>query len=303
MYNLEEIKAGVTGPIASICTPFLKDGSINFPGLKRYIDVSIDGGAKTVLLTSGDSLFMLMTDDEIAEVTRYCAECIVGRALFLAATDTWWTGKAVEFARYARELGAAGLLLSPPTWGPTIIDNLVDHYAAVAEEIPVFVLSGAFNDIGEQAALMIVKGLLERVPKVVGMKHDYTAEFGQKACRMAGGRWTIFSGGQKQTHMLLYPYGCDAYMSMFITLKPSISHEYWSAIQAKDISRAAKVIRELDAPFVELLLSLPEGFDAGFHAAAELLGIYERWRRKPFANLNEEGMERLADFLKEKAIL
>ena len=90
---------------------------------------------------------------------------------------------------------------------------------------------------------------------------------------------------------------------MFITFKSSISHEYWNAIQTKDIPRAVKVIKEIDAPFVELLLSFPEGFDAGFHASAELLGVYKRWRRRPFADLSEENMEKLADFLKSKSIL
>src|SRR5665213_1733554 len=65
--SLDEIRHALSGPIASVSTPFTKDGRIDFRGLGNFIDFVIAGGSRTVLLTYGDSLYSLLTDDEVAE--------------------------------------------------------------------------------------------------------------------------------------------------------------------------------------------------------------------------------------------
>ena len=74
MISREEVREKLTGPIASLTTPFTRDGEIDYPGLRKLIDGNLEGGSNSSLLTYGDSLFSLMTDDEIAEVTRVVSE-------------------------------------------------------------------------------------------------------------------------------------------------------------------------------------------------------------------------------------
>ena len=74
MISREEVREKLTGPIASLTTPFTRDGEIDYLGLRKLIDGNLEGGSNSSLLTYGDSLFSLMTDDEIAEVTRVVAE-------------------------------------------------------------------------------------------------------------------------------------------------------------------------------------------------------------------------------------
>ena len=127
----------------------------------------------------------------------------------------------------------------------------------------------------------------------------------------SAGKWASLSiiaglsslGGQKQNHMNAHPYGCNGYLSAFITFKPDIAHRYWSAIQANDISTAATVIRDFDIPFFNLISSMPGGFDAGIHGVLELFGICKRWRRLPYYSLNDREMEILADGLKRIGIM
>jgi len=56
-------------------------------------------------------------------------------------------------------------------------------------------------------------------------------------------------------------------------------------------------------PFFDLIGQLPGGFDSGMHGKMELFRIAKRWRRKPYYSLNDEEMERLADFFKSKSLL
>ena len=76
----------------------MRDGEIDYDSLRGLVERGIEGGSTTMLLTYGDSLFSLLTDDEVAEVTRVVAEQTAGRAAVVAADRIWWTGKAVAFA-------------------------------------------------------------------------------------------------------------------------------------------------------------------------------------------------------------
>ena len=53
--TLDRVRAALTGPIASIRTPFSRDGSIDYDGLRRMIDFDLEAGSKVSLLTAGDS--------------------------------------------------------------------------------------------------------------------------------------------------------------------------------------------------------------------------------------------------------
>ena len=98
----------------SVHTPFHASGEIDFTSLRGLIERGIAAGSTTMLLTYGDSLFSLLTDDEVDEVTRVVTEQTAGRAAVVAADRIWWTGKTVAFARYAREVGADLLMVLPP---------------------------------------------------------------------------------------------------------------------------------------------------------------------------------------------
>ena len=51
MKSREEIRDALTCPIASVPTLFLRDGSIDFDGVRNFVDFAIAGGTKTMLIT------------------------------------------------------------------------------------------------------------------------------------------------------------------------------------------------------------------------------------------------------------
>ena len=165
----QEIRNNLTGPVASIRTPFLRDGRIDYAGLRRYVDFSVEAGSPTMLLTWGDSLYTLLTDEEIAEVTRVVCEQTAGRAMVVAAERNWGTPKLVEFARYAKQTGAGVLMVMPPDWaGSCTTSTLVDHYAAAAAELPVMIITATFVPRGEAFGLETLKRVRDEVPGGAG---------------------------------------------------------------------------------------------------------------------------------------
>ncbi len=297
MRSSQELRSLLTGPVMSVHTPFTRDGAIDFDSLRGLVELGIDGGSTTMLLTYGDSLFSLLTDDEVAEVTRVVAEQTAGRAAVVAADRIWWTGKTVAFARYAREVGADLLMVLPPDWaGSCTADTLVAHYSAAADEIPVMVVTNVFSR-SHGLGLEVLRRLRDEAPGVVAIKDDLVGVFARKMALLLHGHWAIISGGQKQNHFDLIHYGCDGYLSTLVTFAPQITQAYWKAVQANELSAAAGIIRDYDMPYFEYVLNVVGSFDAALHGTYELFGLAQRWRRPPYHSLTDEQMEELSQFI------
>lgn len=300
----DTLRACLSGPIASLRTIFHSDGRIDFEGVRRYVDFVIAAGTKTVMLTFGDSLFSLLSDQEVFDLTRVVIEQTAGRALVVAADRGWATGQAVAFARAVREMGADMLMSMPPGWGDSCTPRtLAEHYRAVAAQIPVMVVTNVFIPRGMAFGLETLRIARDEVENVVAIKDDWCNEFARKMSLLVYDRWAVISGGQKQYHLDLLPYGCDGYLSTFLAFAPHIAHSYWKAVESRDMSTASRIIHEYDLPFFDFALAMPGGFDAAIHGALELFGVANRWRRAPYDSLSDSDMSRLADFFRSKGLL
>ncbi len=291
----QRIQAGLAGPIASIRTPFAEDGAIDYASLRRIVEFDIAAGAGALLITWGDSLFAVLSDREIAELTRAVVETAAGRAVVVACTNRWATPQAVEFAAYCREIGADILQVFLPQWHPGCLNRqtIVDHHLAIGHHIPVMPNSNEIRHNGAAEGLAIARELIERAAPVLAMKADVQGGYDRAMTSLVKDHWTIFSGGQKSFHMELWPYGCQGYLSTFVTNMPEVTRAYWQAIGADDRSAATRIIEKIDRPFFDAIIAMPGGFDAAMHGVTELRGLTERWRRKPFTSLHDEAMERL----------
>lgn len=294
-----ETREALSGPWPSIHTPFTRDGQIDFDALRRQIDFAIDTKAKAVVLTWGDSLFSILTDDEISDVTEAVVKHVNRRVFVVAATGTWWMGKAVAFAKHCRDIGADMLMALPPDWaGSTTLDSLIAYYRAVAEQIPVMLVTNYLGARGAAFGLELCGRLYREVPGVVALKDDVGGEFINKVCMMTHDRWALSAGGQKQNHLQMLPYGVDGYLSTFMTFKPEIAWRYWTAITKGDLAAARQVVRDYDMPLFDYIIKSEGGFDAAIHGIHELYGLGKRYRRPPYHSLTDKQMDDLAQFLK-----
>jgi 4-hydroxy-tetrahydrodipicolinate synthase len=290
------VRKALSGPISGLHPPFHRDGSLDFDGLRREIDHNIDAGSGVLLMTYWDGLHSLLTDAEVAEVLRVVIHQVRRRALVVAADRQWSTGKEIEFADFAREAGADVLMVLPPHWAGSVThDSLVGHYRAVSEHIPVMPVTGLFS-AQRALGLRVIRSLVDEVPNIVAIKDDIGGEFARRVALMAHERWAVLSGGLKQDHLSLHPYGCDGYMSWYLHFIPEIAHAYWRTIEAGDLAASARIIRDYDYLWFDFSETLGGGFDAMYHGAQEVFGIAGRWRRPPYQSLTDAEMERLQGF-------
>ena len=198
MIDRSRVREALTGPVASVHTPFLRDGEIDENGLRNMIDHVIDAGSGSIILTYGDSLYSVLTDEEVAHLTKVTAEHVAGRAMVIAADRQWWTDKEIEFAKYARSVNADLLMVLPPNWARSCtVETFVEHYAAVAEHIPVMVVTNVFANAPD-LGLKTLEVLRDTVEGVVAIKDDIVGAFARRMGLLLHGHWGVISGGQKQ---------------------------------------------------------------------------------------------------------
>lgn len=304
MIDRQHVRQALTGPIPTIRTPFLRGGEVDLVGLRQLIDVNLDAGAGAIVLTAGDSHYIALSDAEIAEVTRATVEHVAGRALVVAADRYYHTRQAVDFAAFCADTGADVLMVLPPDWGGSVTAaGLTRHYAAVAEHIPVMLVTGLFSARGMDFGLQCLQQALDEVDNIVAIKDDVCGEFARKMGLLVYDRWAVWSGGQKQNHLNAHPYGCHGYLSSFLSFHPDTAKRYWRAIEADDIDQAQAVIRDIDMPFFDYILGMEGGFDAGVHGILELTGIAQRWRPPPYHSLTDAQMDELRTFLQGLGVL
>lgn len=298
-----DIRAAFQGPCPSISTPFTRHGDIDFDGLHNLVDFMVNARAKAIILTAGDSLFTILTDDEVAQITKAVCRYVNKRALVVAADKSWWTGKDVEFAAYSAQVGADLLMVLPPDWAASCtVESLVAHYRAVSEHIPVMVVDNYLARRPLSFALDLIRRLRDEVPGVIALKDDIGGNLGRRIALLSHDRWALIASG-KELHMNLYPYGVDGVMSTHMTFKPEIAWCYWSAIEAGDLKAARAVLRDYELPLFEFLGTLEGGCDAGVHGLLELYGLAKRYRRPPYHSLTDRQMQILTEFLKKKGLL
>jgi 4-hydroxy-tetrahydrodipicolinate synthase len=206
---------------------------------------------------------------------------VAGRAVVMAATAGWWTGQAVDYARFAESVGADAVQVTLPDRGDE--DSLFRHIRAVtaATRLPL--------GLHGQPSLSLMRRLLTLDP-VVAFKEEFTTTYTLPFYKEFGDRLNIFAGGEKARLLTYWPYGMRGYYSTFITFHPPVAVRFWKAVQAGDLKEAGKVVLRYDVPFFE------KWTHPFWRATLEYFGVAQRWVRPPDVSFTNAQMKEVKAF-------
>ena len=298
MYDIEWFKNRISCPVPSISTAFKENGDMDFAGISNQIEMSIENGAKSILLTYGDSLFTILKDDEIIELNRFVIEQVRKRTMVIASGNCWPTVAAVEFATRVKAQGADLLIALSPNWAAsTNPETIYQHYKAIGQVMPAMAMTSMPS--GGPLPLKTVEKLLDdKQSGLVAVKDDVCGLYGRRLGILINGRCAFLSGGLKMNYMDQVLYGADGYLSGFNRFRPDISKKFWKFKQDGNTEECMKIIKTMEIPFfIDLPEKLGLEFDCVIHAAMEIYGICGRWRRNPYQNATEEQKEKIREFL------
>ncbi len=208
-----DFRKRLEGPICSAPTVYRKDFGLDLEGFRRILDTGAKARCKAFTLTAGNNQYERLTYDEIRRLTRTFVEGVAGRGLAIAATGNWWTGQAVDYARYAASLGADAVQVMLPASGDP--ELLYAHFARVAEaglpvvihgQVPIPTLEPGSHDLrsrpqsqsgparctadipGTAAAHVIVTPPVKPLPTSLGWPSRHLSRGGPPACPLCQNR-------------------------------------------------------------------------------------------------------------------
>lgn len=119
-----------------LATPFHEDESIDTVSMAKLVDKAVSSGCEGMVCLGVTGEAARLTDRE-----RYqLAETVVQGAQGLpvtVGTTAGSTAAAIERSKEAQELGAAAVMVSPPTMGKPNPDAVFSHYSRLADAIDI----------------------------------------------------------------------------------------------------------------------------------------------------------------------
>ena len=140
-------------------TPFHPDGTVDYEGMKRVLDLMVDQGVDGICILANFSEQFLISDDEREKLTRLCLEHVAGRVPVIVTISHFATQIAVERAQLSKDLGADMVMMMPPYHGALMkgsAEQTFEQFAAVgAVGIPIMVQDAPLSGVDLPVPLLV----------------------------------------------------------------------------------------------------------------------------------------------------
>ena len=232
----------LTGSIVALITPFLEDGSVDYPALRKLIDWHIAEGTDCigVVGTTGES--PTVNVEEHQEIIRVAVEQAAGRVPIMAGCGANSTAEAIELAKFAKKVGADSQLQVVPYYNKPTQEGQYQHFKAIAEavgDLPMVL----YNVPGRSVADMLHDTVLRlaQVPGIVGIKEATgNIERAQWLIRDVPKGFAVYSGDDP-TAVALMLCGGQGNISVTANVAPRLMHELCVAAIAGDVKKAMEI--------------------------------------------------------------
>lgn len=300
-YDVDAVRQALTGAVPSIGAPFLENGDIDYPALKRYVDFLIESGSKALLLTFGDSLLSVLSDQETVELTKAVVDAADHRAMVIGCGKQWSTRQSAAFARDCADMGCDVVIPVPHDWQQHCgVDRMADFFLEIGKIAPTMILSNLM------CGRPIPVSVYERLPAgcgVVALKDDAPHPYGVDAMQYVRDKMAVLSGGTMKFFLLQQPYGADGYLSIYARCFPEVEKPFRAAYESGRFADAARIIEKHEMSFFKWCAANGAHFDAGIRGMIEIAGLAGRWVRAPYSQLSDEQMDSLRGFLTETGVI
>ena len=289
----------ITGSIPAIATPMLEDGSLDLPRLRSFIDWHIAEGSDGIVVvgTTGES--PTVDHDEHCTLISTAVEQAAGRIPVIAGTGSNSTTEAIEYAAFAKTVGASAHLSVVPYYNKPGQEGLYRHFKTIAEavDLPMIVYNVPGRTVADLANDTTLR--LAQIPGIVGIK-DATGniERGSDLLKRLPPGFAWYSGDDA-TALGLILMGGQGAISVTANVAPRLMHAMCMAARAGDVKTAREINFRLLGLHRNLFL---EANPIPVKWALARMGLMSDGIRLPMTPLSKEYHERVRVALSEADI-
>ncbi len=163
------------GVIVATALAFKEDPSapaglaVDYDRFAEHCDWLIRNGCRGVGPNGSLGEYSSLTDEERRKVVQVAVDTVGDRGIVVAGVHGVGWHQAQQWARYAQEDGADGVLLLPPTIYRASESEVIEHFARVAEVgIPIMAYNNPFDTKVDLVPSMVAR--LAEIPEVQAIK-------------------------------------------------------------------------------------------------------------------------------------
>ena len=138
--------AKLRGVVPVLVTPFGAGECVDEESLRKEVDFVIDSGASAICTPAFASEHYKLSDTERYRVAEIVAERAASRVPLFVSTSSASVHSTVEFSRFARSIGAVGVMASAPTVVSLRAEEVIAYFGAVCQAVgfPVMIQDADF---------------------------------------------------------------------------------------------------------------------------------------------------------------
>lgn len=293
----------LTGIIVPLATPFTKGGeSVDFSAYRKLIDALVaSGAASAIIANAATGQFASLSDDERAAVASSAMEYAAGRIPVFIGAGAASTHEAIRWTKHAEKLGATGVMIVPPYYGPTPPAVSVMHFAAISQAcaLPIMIYNAPYAShhimMPEHIAQAVEQANIKWVKLTTGAIDHVTW-----LRTTVGDRIQVYEG----VDPLAFPsfcLGANGWIAGPGNMIPEIAVEMWKRVQAGKLNEA----RRLQDKMFALLQTMRENMAYGsvINEVCRLRGLDLGPVRLPGLELEGKHLQRVRDAAKSLGIV
>ena len=264
-------------------TPFTDDG-IDFERMGKLLDLQAENGIAAVVIAGTTGEAATLKSDEYRRIAEYSVERCAGKMKVILGIGGNDTAACLQKARFAAEVGADAVLMTPPYYNKTSLDGLLAHFRHVADgaDIPLILYNvPSRTAIGIPAE--VYKALAEH-PNINGTKEasgDFTLI--AEIISECGNDLNVWSGNDDHT-LAMMAMGAKGVISVASNLLPAAVAELCALCLNGAYAEARALFARYDALFRTLFI---ENNPIPVKAAMALRGLDSGRLRLPLTEISE----------------
>lgn len=296
-------KKAVGGIFIPMITPFNKDESINFSGLKEVTDYLAESGVDGIIPSGSTGEMIAMTKEEQIAVNEAVIKQAAGRVKVFAGTGAYRTKDVIDMSQAAEAAGADGVMVVTPWYMSPNTQELYEHYKAIRQSIhiPVMLYHNPYYSTclldDEFIAKLYNDGLIDAV------KERQADVYRQQDLRyLTDDSFGIFYGYDICPVECISGWG-NGWVCGTGNLFPKENTEVYRLAEAQKMEEAKKAHFEKIRPYLPLFMSktadgMPTPWLLIIKEGLKLRGVDAGYARKPVGELPPDVMVKLKDTLR-----
>ena len=286
----------LSGIIGYPVTPFSKDNtSVDLDKLGKVIDVLLEAKVDAIAALGSAGEAAYLSETEWKQVADYTVKYVDGKIPVVIGLAELTTAQAVNYAKYAKEIGADAIMLSPFSYYKLSEDEIFRHYDTVSKATPLPIM--IYNNPATCGVDMSPEFMLEMINSIENatMIKESTGDIQRmhKIYKLSNGEVPFFNGCN---HMALEALNAGAVG--WCTAAPCLigdqPKQLFDAVKESNTEKAQQLFYQ-QYEFLEYIVT--SGLAAAVKSGFGLQGFDVGDPRKPLLPLNHDARKRLLEML------